>query len=86
MITSFEVNLDSCPGEGEPTPTADDIASAIRTGLAQQGFFTVEVTATRLTPVSASAAAAERHRYRIADSAPQRPLPRLTSGRVGLRH
>lgn len=48
---TFEVELDygeDGPDEGEPTPTEEDIAQAVREGLERQGFSSVDVVVHRL--------------------------------------
>lgn len=51
MQISYEVEVDygpEGPDDGEASPTGDDIATAVRTGLAAAGFSSVDVTAKRL--------------------------------------
>ena len=51
MEITYEVELnygDDGPGEDEPSPTADDIAAAVRKGLEGQGFAPADVRVVQL--------------------------------------
>lgn len=43
MEHTFEVTITDDPDEGTPSPTVDDVTTAIKEGLAEVGFDTVDV-------------------------------------------